>query len=326
MRGFVDLQVNGYLGVDFSAPGLTVEKVRQVVLALFARGTAGFCPTVITAATSIYEENLPILARCFAEPDIAPHLLGLHLEGPFISPEDGARGAHPLDAVREPSLVFFDRLCDLAGGRVKILTVAPELPGAMELIRHASSRGVRVALGHHLADRQTISNACDAGACFSTHLGNGIPNLVRRHPNPLWDQLAESRLAATLITDGHHLDSSFVRVAARVKAAEKVIVISDASPIAGYPPGEYFTLGQRVVLENSGKLWNPVGNHLVGSSSSMLECMNYLASLRVVSESELLQVGCENALRLVDSSAVSLPDAGVDWTGERFEVANGPGV
>lgn len=319
MRGFVDLQVNGYLGIDFSAPGLSVEKVGEVVRALFARGTAAFCPTVITSSPAIYEQNLPVLAHCFERPDLAPHLLGLHLEGPFISAEDGARGAHPLDAVTLPSLAFFDRLWELAEGKVKILTLAPELPGAIELVGYASGRGVQVALGHHLADRRTIAKACDAGARFCTHLGNGIPNLVCRHPNPIWDQLAESRLATTLITDGHHLDASFVRVAARVKGPQKTIIVSDSSPIAGFAPGEYFTLGQRVVLETSGKLWNPVGNHLVGSSACMLDCMNHFASLEVFQESELIQVGCENPLRLIDCPAASLPDAHVEWTGERFQ-------
>ncbi len=319
MRGFVDLQVNGYMGVDFSAPGLTVENVRKVASELFSRGTSAFCPTLITSLPAIYESNLPIFAKCFQTPDIAPHLLGLHLEGPFISPEDGARGAHPRNAVRPSSVEFFDRLSELAGGTIKILTLAPELPGAMELVRHASTRGVSVAIGHHLADRTTITGACDSGARFSTHLGNGIPNLLARHPNPLWDQLAEGRLAATLITDGHHLDSSFVRVVAAVKGAEDTIVISDSSPIAGFPPGQYVTLGQAVVLETSGKLWNPAGNHLVGSSACMLDCMNWVASLGIFDEPELIRLGVDNPLRLIGASAANLPDANVTWTGERFE-------
>jgi len=321
MTGFVDLQVNGYMGVDFSAPGLTVEDVRKVVSELLSRGTSAFCPTLITSMPEIYESNLPVLAKCFETPDIVPHLLGLHLEGPFISPEDGARGAHSRDAVRPPSIDFFDRLHQLAGGTIKILTVAPELPGAIDLIKHASNRGVRVAIGHHLADRATIARACDSGARFSTHLGNGIPNLLARHPNPLWDQLAENRLAATLITDGHHLDRSFVRAAAAVKGVEKTIVISDSSPIAGFAPGEYVTLGQKVVLETSGKLWNPVGNHLVGSSACMLDCMNWLGSLGIFGESDLVRIGVENPLSLIGASTANLPDANVIWTGQRFEVA-----
>jgi N-acetylglucosamine-6-phosphate deacetylase len=297
--GFVDLQVNGFAGVDFSAPGLTIDDVRKVVLNLRDRGTVAFCPTVITSPIEIYEENLPILAAACRDSEIGPSILGLHIEGPFISDRDGAIGAHSKADVRLPDLRFFDRLRDLSDDRIVLLTLAPELEGAPDLIRHARSAGVTVSLGHHLADSAILALAYEAGARSITHFGNGIPNFMPRHPNPLWDMLAETRLLLTLITDGHHLPPSVIQVTCACRGTKGIIVVSDSAPIAGLPPGRYHTLGQEVVLETSGKLWNPAGNHLVGSSASMLDCMNHLASLRIFDESGLRQVSYSNPLELL---------------------------
>jgi len=319
--GFVDLQVNGYLGIDFSAPDLTIDKVREVVERLGERGTIAFCPTLITSSLELYEVNLPLFAKCFKEPDLAGVLLGLHLEGPFISPNDGARGAHALEHVQAPSVRFLDRLRDLSQDTISILTVAPERSGALALIDYAVKAGITVSIGHHQADAETIRRACDSGAVSSTHLGNGISNLIPRHPNPLWDQLDEERLTAMLITDGHHLPASFIRVVTRVKGAGRLIVVSDSAPLAGFPPGEYDCMGQKVVLEPGGRIWNPVGQHLVGSSACMLDCINYLAGLRVLSESELWQVGFHNPLGLIRKSIRPSPgQERVVWKEGRFEV------
>ncbi|RPJ84743.1 MAG: N-acetylglucosamine-6-phosphate deacetylase [Acidobacteria bacterium] len=319
--GFVDLQVNGYLGVDFSAPDLTVDKVRLVVEKLRDRGTIAFCPTLITSSVELYESNLPVFARCLKEPDLIGILLGVHLEGPFISPDNGARGAHALEHVQSPSVRLLDQLRKLAKDGISILTLAPERPGALALIDYAVKSGITVSLGHHNADVETIRRACDLGAVASTHLGNGISNLVPRHPNPLWDQLDEQRLTVTLITDGHHLPASFIRVVARVKGVSKLVAISDSAPLAGFSPGDYDCMGQKVVLEPSGRIWNPVGQHLVGSSACLLDCMNHLASLGLFSESELWQVGFHNPLALIRASVPSSPASErVVWKDGRFEM------
>ncbi len=313
MKGFVDLQVNGFSGVDFSAPGLSLDEVRRVVEALRRRGTIAFCPTVITSALETYEQNLPVLARAMDEPDLRPHLLGIHLEGPFISPEEGARGAHSARHTRLPDIQIYQRLRELARDRISLVTLAPELPGAEGLIQHLVSSGAVVSLGHHLADRQTIANACEWGAKAATHLGNGLPNWLPRHPNPIWDQLDQEGLAVMLITDGHHVPASFIRVVTRLVGAGRLIAVSDSAPVAGLAPGSYRTLGQDVVLDPSGRLWNPVEDHLVGSSRCLLECMNHLAGLDVLAPEELRQVGFHNPLALIgrqlDAAAFSsLPD------------------
>lgn len=327
-KGFIDLQVNGFLGIDFSEPGLTLDQVRKVTFELRDRGTLGYCPTVITSPWATYEQNLPVLARAHKEADLKRHLLGVHLEGPFISPEEGARGAHPEEATRPPDRSLAARLLELAENHVAIMTLAPELQGAIEMIRFLVDRKVVVALGHHLADRDQIRGACEEGASCVTHLGNGIPNMILRHPNPIWDQLEEERLAVSLIADGHHLPESFIRVVARLTARDRLLIVSDAAPLAGLPPGPYHTLGQDVVLEESGLLWNPRGKYLVGSSYSLLQCMNYLAGLGVLNEEELWEAGFDRPLALLNRQIdpekyQDLPV--VQWTDGRFIISSLPG-
>ena len=299
MKGFVDLQVNGYGGVDFSAPDLDIEKVFSVVGALRRRGTIAFCPTVITSHSGVYESNLPVLARAMDDRNVGPHLLGIHLEGPFISPKEGARGAHLRRHARTPDITYFEHLRSLAEDRISLVTLAPELAGADALIQHIVECGAAVSLGHHLAESSTVSQACELGATAATHLGNGLPNLLSRHPNPIWDQLDEARLQVMLITDGHHLPDSFIRVVTRALGVQRMIVVSDSAPIAGLPPGQYQTLGQNVILEETGRLWNPAEDHLVGSSTCLMECINDLERLQLLEPEELWQVGYHNPLALI---------------------------
>ena len=299
MDGLVDLQVNGYLGVDFSAPGLTLEQVRRVADELARRGTAAFCPTMVTAPLEVYEANLAVLAGACGDPRLAPRLPGIHLEGPFLSPVDGARGAHSREHVRPPSIELFERLLGWAKGRIVLLTLAPDQPGAEELIRFAADRHIAVSLGHHLADGPAIERAWRAGARASTHLGNGIPNLLPRHANPVWEQLAHDGLAAMLVADGHHLPASILKVVHRVKGTAGTILVSDSSPIAGLPPGRYSTLGQEVVLEESGLLWNPVGQHMVGSSACLAECAEHFRAVLGLPAEEVRRMARDNPLKLI---------------------------
>lgn len=295
--GWVDLQVNGYAGVDFSSPGLQVADIRRATEALVRRGTAAYCPTIITSDPGIYEATLPALAKAMTEPDLKPHLLGIHLEGPFLSAQ--ARGAHPKRLLQRPDAAHFDRWMDLANGRIVMLTVAPELEGCETLIRHAVSRRVVVSLGHHMANGSDIDRAVSAGAACCTHLGNGIPNMLPRHPNQLWTQLAEPRLTAMLITDGHHLPADFVRVALKTKGVDNIVITSDVAPIAGLPPGEHLFAGVSVISEPNGRISVKGENTLAGSSATLDDCIAWLRSLGVLSEQELMRAGRLNPLRLL---------------------------
>jgi len=323
--GFVDLQVNGYAGIDFSSPGLSLSAIAQTTLALYRRGTLAFCPTVVTAPVQVYQQVLPVLAEAILTQSQSGNnggslLCGVHLEGPFISPEEGAVGAHPRQSVQAPSLTFFDELYSLAGRQIALLTLAPELPGALDLIRHARAYGVIVSIGHTLADADAIRAAVDAGATLSTHLGNGCPNYIHRHHNPLWPQLAAAGLAAMQITDGHHLPPELIAVVLAAKGAGRVIVTSDSSPAAGCPPGEYTFFGTRALLETSGRLRNLESDTLAGSSASMFDCMNFLASLSLLDEAALWQVGRDNPLKVLGLSLADLPAGVVSFTNNRFQI------
>ncbi|MHB1191232.1 MAG: N-acetylglucosamine-6-phosphate deacetylase [Armatimonadota bacterium] len=319
--GFIDIQVNGLLGGDFSQPGLSLGDVREVTARLAERGTIAYCPTICSGSLAMYEENLGVFAEAMEDSELSGHLLGVHLEGPFISPEPGAVGAHEKEYIREPSIEDFDRLWKWSGGKIAILTLAPELPGAEELIRHASALGVRIMLGHHLANDEQMASAVAAGARGCTHLGNGLPNELHRHENPIWWQLACDDLWASFITDGHHLPADLIKVALRAKGIGRFIVTSDAAPLAGMPIGTYVEFGKKVEIEPSGRIYCAESGGLAGSHSTMFECMNHLASLDLLPEEELWQVGFSNPLAFLGRDAESLPKvqaSRVEFNGEFF--------
>jgi N-acetylglucosamine-6-phosphate deacetylase len=298
----IDLQVNGWGGVDFSSRSLTAEGVCKATAALANLGTAGYCATVVTAASEVYEHVLPVLAAAMQTPACKGRLLGIHLEGPFISPKDGARGVHPLPHVQPPSIELFDRFQKLAKGNIRLLTLAPEEKGALELIGHVCRSGVTVAIGHTLADGDTVRRAVEAGATLSTHLGNGSPNMIGRFENQLWPQLAEPRLMPTLITDGHHLPPDFVRTVIAAKGFENILLVSDASPLAALPPGEYECFGTRVRVEEDGCIRNLAAPTLAGSSACLADCAAWLKKIVSLTDRQLRQITVENPLRALGLS------------------------
>jgi N-acetylglucosamine-6-phosphate deacetylase len=242
--GFVDLQVNGYGGQSLNDPALTVGKVRDVSLAVDRCGVTQFCPTVTTDSFEVLSQVLGTIARaCQSSTEVACRVAGIHLEGPYISSEDGPRGAHPRAFCRPPDWDEFQRLQDAAGGRICILTLSPDYDRAADFIAKVARSGVLVAIGHTGADSDQIKAAVDAGARLSTHLGNGAHGHIRRHPNYIWDQLAEDRLTASLIVDGHHLPPAVVKSFVRAKTPQRCILISDITSLAGMPPARYDTPG-----------------------------------------------------------------------------------
>lgn len=323
LSGFVDLQVNGFAGVDFSSPELTLGQVIEASVGLSRRGTLAFCPTVITADRDVYRRVLPLLARAVRESAAWPaRLLGIHLEGPFISPQDGAVGVHPARHVWAPSIDYFDELHALADETLVLMTLAPELPGAVDLIHRARQAGVVVSIGHTLASAAAIRAAVSAGATLSTHLGNGCPNRIHRHDNPIWPQLAAPELSAMLISDGHHLPPEVITVALAAKGSRRIIITSDAAPAAGLASGEYVFFGSRVLLEPSGRLRNLERDTLAGSSATLLECMNFLAGLRLLTTTDLWRVGRDNPLSALGLTAAILPSGPVCFVDDHFEVTS----
>ncbi len=203
----------------------------------------------------------------------------------FYLAQEGARGAHNPDWIRKPNLRLFQKLLDWADGSVKLITIAADLEGTLELTRYAVGAGISVSLGHQMADEDDLDRLVQAGAVAITHLGNGVPAMLPRHHNPVWAGLAEDRLAAMIITDSHHLPASLVKTIIRTKGPENCAVVSDASPLAGLAPGSYPAPGlpgRKAILTDSGQLYEPASGYLIGSSATMLQCMNWLASLNIL--------------------------------------------
>ena len=261
-----DIQTNGRWEISFSDERLTVSQVIQIVRAQPALGTTRLLPTLITASPESYLHGVStIAAACEADPLVDSMVAGIHLEGPAISEKDGYRGAHPADCVRDWTFCEYRSLQEACGNRIKLITLAPERRGTSEFVRGVTAEGVVVSLGHTDASPAEIEAAVSAGATLSTHLGNGIAMNLPRHPNPIWTQAAEDRLSASLICDGHHISQDVIRVLARAKGPDRLILVSDHSPLAGMPVGSY---GQWAVDE-SGKIVVAGTPYLAGSNQDL---------------------------------------------------------
>ncbi|MAD79421.1 MAG: amidohydrolase family protein [Pirellulaceae bacterium] len=249
--GLVDLQINGYGGQEFNDPQLDVDRIVAIGRAMDADGVTSYLPTATTHSNKMLSHVMATLAAACDSPEVSRRVPGFHLEGPYISPKDGPRGAHPLEHCRAPDWDEFLQLQDAAGGRIKILTLSPEYDDAPSFIEKVVARGVLVAIGHTAATSEQIAAAVDAGARMSTHLGNGAHGQLRRHPNYIWDQLADDRLVASLIADGHHLPPSVVKCFVRGKTLDHCVLVSDLVGMAGMPPGEYSntSIGNIEILE-----------------------------------------------------------------------------
>lgn len=297
--GWVDVQINGSVGTDFTSADLTEEAFLRAADHVLQSGTGIFLPTIITAPLAVYRRNIPLIYNAVTRAGLQNHVPGIHLEGPFLSAEPGAIGAHRPDCVQPATVARLDEVLAEHGDFVRLLTVAADAPGVIDLIAAASSRGITVSVGHQLATGEQIHAAAVAGAKAATHVGNGIPNMIHRHNNPLWPILADDRLTAMIITDGHHLPADVIRVIVRAKGAERVVVTSDASPVVGLPPGRYQLWGNDAVLEPNGLFHDPVKKNLCGSSAMMADCMAVLKNLELLSDEDLQKVGVRNPLRLI---------------------------
>lgn len=276
--GLVDLQINGFQGIDFNHYPFTVEQVEQAVQLLWRQGVTSWLPTVITASDELIRQALTTLATARRQRlRVRDAIVGFHLEGPFLSPEDGPRGAHPRAVICAPDRVLFDGWQRCAEGGIRILTLSPEWPEASGFIRHYRAQNLLIAIGHTAATPAQITEAVDAGAQLSTHLGNGAHLHLPRHPNYIWQQLAEDRLAATLIADGEHLPAEVLKVFLRAKG-ERAILVSDVTSFAGLPAGDYLApIGGRVSLSASGRLsLTDDPRLLAGSARGLLDGVNFL--------------------------------------------------
>lgn len=291
--GLIDIQVNGIDGTDFNDIALKPEDVLKATQHLLSQGVTTFFPTLITNSDeNIHQLIDTIVNACHAFPLVDACVGGIHLEGPFISKVDGARGAHNLKYIKAPDWRWVKQCHEISSGKVKIVTFSPEWEGASAFIQQCVSHGILVALGHSNATPQQIQSAVKAGASLSTHLGNGAPLMLPRHPNLLWEQLAQDELYASIIADGFHLPDALLKTVIRTKG-EKVFLVSDATKFSGMSPGIYQThIGDEVVLERKGRLSiKKSPDLLAGATKSLLEDMRYLLDRKLVDLTDAWKMG-----------------------------------
>lgn len=261
-----DIQVNGYAGIDLQSPTLQPEDVARLDKALGRTGVGCWVPTIITNSQRRMEHACGVIAEALEDRELSRRIPGIHLEGPYLSPNDGPRGAHARRHVRKPNIREFDRCLDAANGRVLYTTLAPEQPGAIAFIKHVVRLGIVVSLGHHNANADQIARAVDAGATMVTHLGNGIAPMIDRHDNPIWPQLAEERLTCSIIPDLHHVPVPMFRAIVNAKGYRRIVLTSDAVHLAGLKPGAYDLAGVPVTLQRDGVVRLTGTNLLAGSA------------------------------------------------------------
>ncbi len=298
--GFIDLQINGYDGVDFNDAETSPAQIAFAFRQLWRTGTTALLPTVITGSHAHIAQCFANLLRATDEfPEVARGMLGLHLEGPFISTEDGPRGAHPREYARPPDWDEFERWQDAARGQIRLITLAPEWPQANAFIERAIAAGVIVAIGHTAATPAQIRDAVKAGARLSTHLGNGSHAQLDRHPNYIWEQLAADELRASFIVDGQHLPPAVVKCFLRCKGVARSILVTDAIAAAGQPPGRYRLGSVEVEVTPARRVCLPGTPYLAGSVLEMHEAVANTVRYSDATLAEALQMASANPAALL---------------------------
>ncbi|MEN8203765.1 MAG: N-acetylglucosamine-6-phosphate deacetylase [Bacteroidota bacterium] len=312
--GLIDIQINGYMGINFADQDLSLEEIRIATKALWKEGVTSFLPTVITADRDSLRNSFTLLSRALEDEEAGASIPGFHLEGPYISPVDGFRGAHPEEYARDPEWDEFTEWQQAAGNGISLITVAPEMEEAIPFIRQCKESGLVVSLGHHNGTTEQIFEAVDAGATLSTHLGNGCANMIHRHNNPLWPQMANDGLTATLIVDGFHLNKEEVQTFYRVKGKERIILISDAVDLAGMEPGTYRRWGREVVLTPD-VVKMPEENVLAGAASPIRACVGNMMRFTDCSLADAIGMASTNP-----AEKMGLSDRGEISEGKRADL------
>lgn len=302
MPGYVDLQVNGYAGVDFNADDLTAERLGEASERMRQDGVDRALATVITAPLEAMISRIGRIAAVLDEaPEAGSVFSGVHVEGPFLSPEPGYVGAHPAECVRPADRDTMARLLDAGRGHVRLVTLAPEMDADASLTRWLSDRGITVAAGHSDASLDQLRRGLDAGLRLFTHLGNGCPAQMHRHDNIIQRVLSlADRLMVSFIADGHHVPPFALKNYLRCVPSEQVVIVTDAMNAAGLGPGRYELAGQTVEVDANGAAWAAGRTHFAGSAATMPAMRAVLAERVGVAEPELSRWMSENPRRLID--------------------------
>lgn len=316
--GFFDNQVNGFAGVSFAfgESDLTKEGIEKATSELWKKGVTTYLPTLTTNSQEVLVRNFKILANSVNDEKLRGSIPGFHLEGPYINPEDGYRGAHPKQFVRLPNWNEFMEMYNASNGKILQVTIAPELDGAQDFIKKCSEKDIVVAVGHHNANKEQLDLAVKNGAKTSTHLGNGCANMINRHINPLWPQLANDDLMISIICDGFHLLPEEIKVFYKTKGVDKTIITSDVTSYAALEPGQYKTeTGETIELTKEGKLYYPAQNVLYGSASPITKGVGHVMEVTGCSLANAIQMTSTNPAKLYN-----LNDRGLLEVGKRADL------
>ena len=270
--GWIDLQVNGFNGFDLNDSQTTVADVVGLSKEMLSCGVTSYCPTVFTGSFERMKQALETINEaCIQDEIVQKTVCGIHVEGPYLSSEDGPRGAHDRRFSRDPDEAEFMELLQAAGGNIALVTIAPERNGAIAFIRWLVDKGITVSIGHTMASNEQLKEAVAAGATMSTHLGNGSHPILPRHPNYIWDQLADDQLYAMFIGDGHHVPFQVLKVMFRAKR-DQFILVSDCVKYGGMSPGRYMAISEdEVELLPNGRLQLAANPALLSGSAQSLE-------------------------------------------------------
>jgi len=303
-----DLQLNGYKGVDFNGDGLSAADLRRACEAVRADGGGRMLATVITDRLDRMASRISRLAELrAADPLVADVMAGIHVEGPFISPQRGYVGAHPPEHVLPASPAAAERLVAAGGGLVRLVTLAPEHDEGQATIRWLVSRGILVSAGHCDPSADVLERAIDAGLTAFTHLGNGCPLSLHRHDNVIQRVLAADRLRwVMLIPDAVHLPPSMVRTIIRAVGIERVIAVTDATAAGGMGAGRFTLAGQEVIVDADGAAWAADRSHLVGSTASMARVRQVLRDAVGLSEADVTRIVSTNPAAALDAAMATV--------------------
>ena len=298
----VDLQVNGYAGVDFNADRLDAPAMAAACRRMADDGIALALATVITAPLEAMCRRLANITNLIEElPEVAAVIGGIHVEGPFISPHEGFVGAHPKASVMRADREPMGQLLDAAQGYVRLVTLAPEMDEDAALTRWLSDQGIIVAAGHSDASLDQLRRSIGAGLKLFTHLGNGCPGQLPRHDNIIQRVLSlADRLMVSFIADGHHVPLVALGNYLKCVPPENVVIVTDAISAAGLGPGRYQLADQIVEVDEMGATWSADRTHLAGSASTMPVMRAVLADQLGIEPATIDRWTSENPKRLLN--------------------------
>lgn len=320
----IDQQVNGYSGIDLNKESLEENQHLEMMEILFAKGITRILPTIVTASSSTMENEIESIVKAREKHQLLRFAYpAIHIEGPWISPDPGARGAHQENHIQIPNPETWKKLQDKAQGLIRYVTLAPEVDGALRMIEHLKQEGVIVALGHHKANAEQISDAIKAGASLVTHFGNGCEIMQHRHQSPLWSMLAEDKLNLSIIPDGYHLPKSILKCAFQCKGKDKLLLTSDCSTLSGLPAGEYNFLNKEVIIEENGHIHVKGQEILFGSSISQKEAVEHMVRVGICDLQDAMQMASINQASLFNLDIPNQWEVGQSFDGMLFSFRDG---